>query len=254
MFIDFNSDIWEWMVDKDGVKNVLKDVRNNNNYECIHINTENIFERKKTIYNNLKTRCAILNKHFFPPTPIKLGIEQRKRYYNLITLCNLLITFRPARLEQLIKGIMNGGRDINVIPQQTIFPGLEKNTMEYEPNIGKNNTLVKKEEPKIKPANITLKQIVTLLQDDLNKRQHKLDTFFEHFEKFVVNYQKEHPEVIQGRKKFDEIVENNPDAFKDGRPNPDFWLKRNETGGKKTKKTQKKNKSKKRKTKRRTKK
>jgi ankyrin repeat protein len=248
MFIDFNSDIWKWIVDKDGVKNVLKDVRNNNSYECKVINKETIFKRANTIYDNLESRCAILNEYFFPPNPKELGKDQRKRYYNLITLGNLLISFRPARLEQLIKGIMNGGRDINVIPQQTIFPGLEKNTMEYEPNIGKNNILVKNEEPKIKPANITLKQIVTLLQDDLNKRQHKLDTFFENFEKFVVNYQKEHPEVIQDRKKFDEIVENNPNAFKDGRPNPDFWLKRNKTGGKKT---QKKNRSKKRKTKRR---
>lgn len=253
MFIDFDLDNWEWIVDEHGVANVLKDIRKNNSYQCNLINKETIFEREDTIYDNLLTRCEILNEHFLPPNPVLLGKNQRKRYYNLITLCNLLITFRPARLQELIKGIMNGGRDINVIPQQTIFPGLEKNTMEYEPNIGKNNNLVKKEESKIKPANITLKQIVTLLQEDLNKRQHKLDTFFEHFEKFVVNYQKEHPEVIQGRKKFDEIVKNNPDAFKDGRPNPDFWLKRNETGGKKTKKTQKKNKSKKRKTKRRTK-
>lgn len=250
MFIDFNSNIWEWMVDDDGVNNVLEDIRNDNSNQCNLINKETIFEREDTIYDNLESRCEILNEHFLPPNPKNLGIEQRKRYYNLITLGNLLITFRPARLEKLIKGIMNGGRDINVIPQQTVFPGLEKNTMEYEPNIGKKNTLVKNEEPKIKPANITLKQIVTLLQDDLNKRQHKLDTFFENFEKFVVNYQKEHPEVIQDRKKFDEIVENNPNAFKDGRPNPDFWLKRNKTGGKKT---QKKNRSKKRKTKRKTK-
>ena len=248
MFIDFDSSDWEWIVDTDGIDKVFRGILENSTDICEHINKKTIVrERGPEIYENLQSRCEILNEFFLPPNPVNLGNQQRQRYYNLLTLSNLLITFRPQNLQKLIEKIMTGGRDMNIISQQTIFPGMENKIMEYETNIGKKDTVVNNEEPKINQANETLKQtIIKLVQDDLDERQQKLDTFFEYFEKSVVQYQKEHPEVIQGRKDFDEIIKNNPDAFKDGRPNPKFWLNRNKTGGKKTKKRRNtKNKSKK---------
>jgi len=241
MFIDFDSSKWEWIVDTDGIDKVFRGILENSTDICKHINKKTIvIERGPEISENLQSRCEILNDFFLPPNPVKLGNKQRQRYYNLLTLSNLLITFRPKNLQKLIKKIMKGGRDMNVIPQQTVFPDMGdmgNKIMEYETNIGKKDTVVNNEEPKINQANETLKQtIIKLVQDDLDERQQKLDTFFEYFEKSVAQYQKEHPEVIQGRKEFDEIIKNNPDAFKDGRPNPKFWLNRNKTGGKKTKK------------------
>ena len=241
MFIDFDSSKWEWIVDTDGIDKVFRGILENSTDICKHINKKTIVrERGPEIYENLQSRCEILNDFFLPPNPVNLGNKQRQRYYNLLTLSNLLITFRPKNLQKLIKKIMKGGRDMNVIPQQTVFPDMGdmgNKIMEYETNIGKKDTVVNNEEPKINQANETLKQtIIKLVQDDLDERQQKLDTFFEYFEKSVAQYQKEHPEVIQGRKEFDEIIKNNPDAFKDGRPNPTFWLNRNKTGGKKTKK------------------
>ena len=43
MFIDFDLDNWEWIVDEHGVANVLKDIRKNNSYQCNLINKETIF-------------------------------------------------------------------------------------------------------------------------------------------------------------------------------------------------------------------
>lgn len=244
-------------------------------------------DRYWQIRKNMLTRCEILNKFYlldFKKNKINIGcldIEARKEIYNYLTMANVLISIRPENIQHIITNYNNkrrrqfGGKTVISSFNQNIFEKpIHDNAIEIQTS---QKTALNKDQPNIKIPNdqgnenlfIDSKEmneskedlnqyILNEIMKDIETKQTKLDSIFEIVEQNIKEYQKQHPEVVNSHlNRLIEFKKQHPEAFTDKGFNFDYWYKEEkeeeETGGKKTKKTQKKNKSKKRKTKRKSK-
>ena len=244
-------------------------------------------DRYWQVRRNMKGRCKILNDYYlldFEEKSINiecLDIEARKELYNYLTMANVLLSIRPENIQHVItnynkkKRRQYGGKTVISSFNQNIFEKpINDNAIEIQTS---QKTAVNKDQPNIKiqhnkeNENIFIdskemneskedlnEYIFNEIMKDIETKQTKLDSIFEIVEQNIKDYQKQHPEVINSHlNRLIEFKKQHPEAFTDEGFNFDYWCKEEkedeDTGGKKTKKTQKKNKSKKRKTKRKSK-
>ena len=236
---------------------------------------------------NMIGRCKILNDYYLLDFKEKginiecLDIEARKELYNYLTMANVLLSIRPENIQHVITNYNNkkrrqsGGKTVISSFNQNIFEKpIIDNAIEIQTS---QKTAVNKNQPNIKiqhnqeNENIFIdskemneskedlnQYIFNEIMKDIETKQTKLESIFEIVEQNIKDYQKQHPEVINSHlNRLIEFKKQHPEAFTDEGFNFDYWCKEEkedeDTGGKKTKKTQKKNKSKKRKTKRKSK-
>ena len=131
-----------------------------------------------------------------------------------------MTNLRPNILININNIISKRGGKIITTKTPTVFKPYHLST--------KNNTINKSllKEELIEVSDEMVKQIIDVVIENINKNQKIIDEFFTKFNEIVDNYQKKHPEVVNSHiKNAVKFYQDNPDAFDDYGPNPEFWEK-----------------------------
>lgn len=283
-FITFNPDTWKWEPNEVSIENcVIQILAFNSNVKCCKTKNENkltgmpisdlydsinVDQRVKEINDNMKARCNILNDQCKPVPPQKTNKNLRVKYYNILTLSNILLAFRPEAIERITKNIIKknsikkrGGKlydttiyDMNntILSDNSSYsdkpiikssPNLKENIFTNILNDNKRIKEIVKSSPNLKENNISnimnddeiIKEVVNTIQNETDKRQETIDKFFKVMEYIIINYQQKNPDIVNSHiEELKSFLDKHPEAFNESGPNVEFWLNREKTGGKKT--------------------